>query len=103
MSTMCHLPVLKNELQKVVQYKKTYKPKNHGVQNPKFAKDLKMAIERYNTDLSQLTKRCEEMKKLYADVLVRFGELPEQDSQELFGWVCSFASDFKRIHTEITQ
>ncbi|KAI1897115.1 hypothetical protein AGOR_G00079800 [Albula goreensis] len=100
---IAEVDVLKNELQKVVQYKKTYKPKNHGVQNPKFAKDLKMAIERYNTDLSQLTKRCEEMKKLYADVLVRFGEPPEQDSQELFGWVCSFASDFKRIHTEITQ
>lgn len=29
-----------------------------------------MAIERYETDLSQLTKRCEEMRKLYTDILV---------------------------------
>ncbi|KAJ8369838.1 hypothetical protein SKAU_G00098660 [Synaphobranchus kaupii] len=94
--------VLKNELQKVVQYKKTQKVKNQGAQHHKFSKDLKTAIERYSADLSQLTKKCEEMKKLYADVLVKFGEPPEQDSQELFGWVCAFAADFKRVHAEMT-
>lgn len=29
-----------------------------------------MAIEKYNTDLSALTKTCEEMKKLYSVMLV---------------------------------
>lgn len=29
-----------------------------------------MAIEKYNTDLSALTKTCEEMKKLYSVILV---------------------------------
>ncbi|KAM9504739.1 formin-A-like isoform 1-T1 [Salvelinus alpinus] len=61
--------VLKNELQKVIQYRKTYKRRNQGEQYPKFSKDLKMTIEKYNTDLSLLTKRCEEMKKLYTDIL----------------------------------
>lgn len=28
------------------------------------------AIEKYNTDLSSLTKKCEEMKKLYSAILV---------------------------------
>ncbi|XP_045065316.1 protein diaphanous homolog 1-like [Coregonus clupeaformis] len=61
--------VLKKELQKVIQYRKTYKRRNQGNQYPKFSKDLKMAIEKNNTDLSLLTKRCEEMKKLYTDIL----------------------------------
>ncbi|XP_053499137.1 protein diaphanous homolog 3 isoform X1 [Ictalurus furcatus] len=62
--------VVKNELQKVIQYRKTYKRKNLGSQHSKFSKDLKIAIEKYEVELSQLTKRCAEMRKLYADILV---------------------------------
>ncbi|CAB1330041.1 unnamed protein product, partial [Coregonus sp. 'balchen'] len=94
-------PVLKNELQKAIQYKKTYKRRNQGNQHPKFSKDLKMAIEKYNTDFSLLTKRSDEMKKLYTEILVKFGEPMDQDSQELFGLVCQFVNDFNRTHAEI--
>ncbi|KAB5546511.1 hypothetical protein PHYPO_G00072940 [Pangasianodon hypophthalmus] len=94
--------VVKNELQKVIQYRKTYKWKNLGTQHSKFSKDLKMAIEKYEADLSQLTKRCTEMRKLYADILVKFGEPLDQDSQEVFGWVCQFINEFKRVQAEFT-
>ncbi|XP_066528405.1 uncharacterized protein [Hoplias malabaricus] len=95
--------VVKNELQKVIQYRKTYKGKNTGIQHSKFSKDLKLAIEKYEADLKDLTKRCEEMRKLYTDILVKFGEPLDQDSQELFGWVCQFINEFKRIHSELTS
>ncbi|XP_026864086.1 formin-like protein 13 isoform X2 [Electrophorus electricus] len=78
--------VVKNELQKVIQYRKEGKWKSPGGLHAKFSKDLKMAIEKYHAELSQLTKRCEEMRKLYTDILVKFGEPLNQDSQELFGW-----------------
>ncbi|XP_060793384.1 uncharacterized protein LOC132896514 isoform X2 [Neoarius graeffei] len=94
--------VVKNELQKVIQYRKTYKWKNLGTQHSKFSKDLKMAIEKYEADLSQLTKRCTEMRKLYTDILVKFGEPLDQQSQEVFGWVCQFINEFKRIYAEFT-
>uniref|UniRef100_UPI0037E7538C uncharacterized protein n=1 Tax=Semicossyphus pulcher TaxID=241346 RepID=UPI0037E7538C len=93
--------VLKNELQKVIQYKKTARKRNVGVHHPSFSTDLKMVIEKYNTDLSALTKTCEEMKKLYSVILVKFGEPADQDSQELFGLICQFVHDFKRAHAEI--
>ncbi|XP_044067459.1 formin-like protein 13 [Siniperca chuatsi] len=93
--------VLKNELQKVIQYRKTSKKRNAGVHDTNFSKDLKMAIEKYNTDLSALTKTCEEMKKLYSVILVKYGEPADQDSQELFGLICQFVHDFKRAHAEI--
>ncbi|XP_034029298.1 formin-like protein 13 [Thalassophryne amazonica] len=93
--------VLKNELQKVIQYRKMSKKTNTGAHHPNFAKDLKMAIDRYNTDLSALTKTCEEMKKLYSATLVKFGEPADQDSRELFGLICQFVLDFKRAHAEI--
>ncbi|CAJ1084478.1 formin-like protein 13 [Xyrichtys novacula] len=93
--------VVKNELQKVVQYKKIGRKRNAGALPPNFSKDLKMAIEKYNTDLSALTKTCEEMKKLYSVILVKFGEPADQDSQELFGLICQFVHDFKRAHAEI--
>lgn len=92
--------VLKNELQKVIQYRKTSKKRNAGVQHPSFSKDLKTAIEKYNTDLSALTKTCEEMKKLYSVILVKFGEPVDQDSQEFFGLICQFVHDFKRAQAE---
>ncbi|XP_026054855.1 uncharacterized protein LOC113040870 [Carassius auratus] len=63
--------VVKNEFQKIVQYRKTYsKSKNKVNQHPKFFKDLKAAIEKHEADLRQLMKRCEEMRKLYTDILV---------------------------------
>ncbi|XP_069566985.1 uncharacterized protein [Brachyistius frenatus] len=92
--------VLKNELQKVIQYRKTSKKRNAGAHQPNFAKDLKTAIEKYNVDLSALTKTCEEMKKLYSVILVKFGEPADQDSQELFGQICQFIHDFKRTKAE---
>lgn len=93
--------VLKNELQKVIQYRKTFKKRNAGVHNLNFSRDLKMVIEKYKTDLSELTKECEEMKKLYSVVLVKFGEPADQDSQELFGLICQFVHDFKRAYAEM--
>ncbi|KAM7411270.1 hypothetical protein PAMA_021318 [Pampus argenteus] len=93
--------VLKNELQKVIQYRKTSKKRNAGGHHPNFSKDLKMAIEKYNTDLSALTKTCEEMKKLYSVILVKFGEPADQDSQELFGLICQFINEFRRTHAEV--
>ncbi|XP_067096585.1 uncharacterized protein [Osmerus mordax] len=93
--------VVKNELQKAIQYSKGYKKRNSGEQHVKFSKDLKMAIEKHKTDLSLLTKRCEEMKKLYTDILVKFGEPLDQDSQEFFGLVCQFISDCKRAHAQM--
>ncbi|XP_071333419.1 uncharacterized protein [Trachinotus anak] len=93
--------VLKNELQKVIQYRKTSKKRNAGAHHPNFSKDLKTTIEKYNTDLAALTKTCEEMKKLYSVILVKFGEPADQDSQELFGLICQFVNDFKRAHAEV--
>ncbi|XP_051281478.1 uncharacterized protein LOC127377543 [Dicentrarchus labrax] len=93
--------VLKNELQKVIQYRKVSKKRNAGVQQPNFERELKMAIEKYKTDLSALTKMCEEMKKLYSVILVKFGEPADQDSQELFGLICQFIHEFKRARAEM--
>ncbi|XP_050952739.1 uncharacterized protein LOC127154901 [Labeo rohita] len=96
--------VVKNEFQKIVQYRKTYsKSKNEVSQHPKFFKDLKAAIEKHETDLRQLMKRCEEMRKLYTDILIKFGEPLDQDSQEVFGWICQFISDFKKVYSEYAQ
>ncbi|XP_029361871.1 formin-like protein 13 [Echeneis naucrates] len=93
--------VLKNELQKVIQYKKTSKKRDAGSHHPNFTRDLKTAIEKYNADLAVLTKTCEEMKKLYSVILVKFGELPDQDSQELFGLIGQFVYNFKEAHAEV--
>ncbi|XP_076131684.1 uncharacterized protein LOC143114109 [Alosa pseudoharengus] len=96
------IDVVKNELQKALQYK-SYTKKNPIPQHPKFSKDLKAAIEKYNMDLQQLTKKSEEMRKIYSDILVKFGETADQDSQELFGWVCQFITEFKKAHAELSK
>ncbi|TNN71161.1 Formin-like protein 13 [Liparis tanakae] len=92
--------VLKNEMQKVIQYKKTYKKINAGVHHPNFSKDLKASMDKYNMDLSALTKTCEEMKRLYSVILVKFGEPADQDSQALFGLIFNFVHEFKEVHAE---
>ena len=39
---VCTVSVLKNELQKVIQYRKTSKKRNAGAHHPNFSKDLKV-------------------------------------------------------------
>ncbi|KAM9855766.1 uncharacterized protein ACBR49_001938 isoform 2-T2 [Aulostomus maculatus] len=94
------IDVLKNELQKVIQYGKTSKKRLAGSQ-ANFSRDLKAAIEQYNTDLQALTKTCEEMKKLYSVILVKFGEPADQDSRELFGMICQFIHEFRMAHADV--
>ncbi|XP_038015319.1 formin-like protein 6 [Motacilla alba alba] len=90
--------VLKKELENLIQCRRLLKPKASKAtpQESQFCKELKDLIQKYEGDLSQLSKRCEEMKKLYSNVLVRFGEPADLDSQELFGWICSFVTEFRK-------
>nr|XP_057907431.1 uncharacterized protein LOC131104361 isoform X2 [Doryrhamphus excisus] len=93
--------VLKDELQKVVRYAKSSEKKKLAADQANFYRDLKAAVDKYQTDLLTLTKSCEAMKKLYAAILVKFGEASDQDSQELFGFICQFIHDFKRARADV--
>ncbi|KAM4762836.1 uncharacterized protein ACIQIH_015741 isoform 2-T2 [Cyanocitta cristata] len=96
--------VLKKELENIIQGRRLIKPKASKTtpQESQFCKELKDLIQKYEGDLSQLSKRCDEMKKLYSNVLVRFGEAPDLDSQELFGWISSFIREFRKACAEVT-
>ncbi|XP_015503402.1 formin-F-like [Parus major] len=96
--------VLKKELENLIQCRRLIKPKASKAtpQESQFFKELKDLIQKYEGDLSQLSKRCEEMKKLYSNVLVKFGEPADLDSQELFGWISSFITGFRKACAEVT-
>ncbi|XP_014799144.1 PREDICTED: formin-H-like [Calidris pugnax] len=95
--------VLKKELENVIQCRRLIKPKTIKAtpQESQFCKELKDLIQKYEGDLSQLSKRCDEMKKLYSNILVKFGEPQDVDSQELFGWISSFISEFRKACAEV--
>ncbi|XP_074144746.1 uncharacterized protein LOC141555627 isoform X2 [Sminthopsis crassicaudata] len=69
---IAEVDVLRKELEKIIQYKKILKPKTLQLseQESQFHQDLKDLIQKYEGDLCQLSKRCDEMKKLYGDILV---------------------------------
>ncbi|XP_059836448.1 protein diaphanous homolog 3 isoform X3 [Hypanus sabinus] len=92
--------VLKNEMAKIILHKKTLKPKNKNSSDWQFYNELKSIIQKYEDELSQLNKQCDEMKTLYNDILVRFGEPQDRDSEVMFGWISSFIKNFKRAVTE---
>lgn len=101
---IAEVDVLKNELEKIYQYMKGFKSKaNKVTPDMHFCKDLKGISEKYEADLYQMTKSCDEMKKLYSDLLVMFGEPQDQDSTEFFGWISSFLNDFRKVYEEITK
>ncbi|XP_041061239.1 protein diaphanous homolog 2 [Carcharodon carcharias] len=97
---IAEVDVLKNDLMKIIQYGKLFKPKNKMYSDGQFYKGLKVIIQKYEAELSDLTKQRDEMKKLYSSILVKFGEPQDRDSQELFGWISSFIKDFRRAVTE---
>ncbi|XP_065705631.2 disheveled-associated activator of morphogenesis 1-A-like isoform X2 [Patagioenas fasciata] len=95
--------VLRKELENVTQCRRLIKHKTIKAtpQESQFCKELKDLIQKYEGDLSQLSKRCDEMKKLYSNILVKFGEPQDLDSQELFGWISSFISEFRKACGEV--
>ncbi|XP_068768552.1 uncharacterized protein [Struthio camelus] len=95
--------VLKKELENVTQCRRLIKPKTIKAtpQESQFCKELKDLIQKYEGDLSLLSKKCDEMKKLYSDILVKFGEPQDLDSQELFGWISSFICEFRKACVDV--
>ncbi|XP_078092228.1 formin-H [Mustelus asterias] len=97
---IAEVDVLKSDLTKIGQHKKLFKPKNKMCSDAQFYKELKVILQKYEAEFSDLTKQCDEMKKLYNSILVKFGEPLDRDSQELFGWISSFIRDFRRAVVE---
>ncbi|XP_051887340.1 protein diaphanous homolog 3 [Pristis pectinata] len=97
---IAEVDVLKNEMAKINLHKKTLKPKNKNSSDGQFYKELKSVIQKYEEELSHLNKRCDEMRKLYNDILVRFGEPQDRDSGVMFGWISSFIKDFRKAVAE---
>ncbi|XP_072917721.1 uncharacterized protein [Hemitrygon akajei] len=97
---IAEVDVLKNEMAKIILHKKTLKPTNKNSSDWQFYNELKSIIQKYEDELLQLNKQCDEMKTLYNDILVRFGEPQDRDSEVMFGWISSFIKNFKRAVTE---
>uniref|UniRef100_UPI00398F83EE uncharacterized protein n=1 Tax=Pristiophorus japonicus TaxID=55135 RepID=UPI00398F83EE len=97
---IAEVDVLKNEFGKIIQHKKVFKPKNKTSSDGQFYKELKSVIQKYEAELSHLTKQCDEMKKLYNCILVKFGEPQNRDSQQMFEWISSFIKDFRKAVKE---
>ncbi|XP_056403902.1 delphilin-like [Hyla sarda] len=95
--------VLSKQLETIDQYRKSFKSKYYksSVSEEQFLRELKEIVEQYSVQYAKLTKAAAEMKKLYSEVLQRFGEAEDQDSQELFGWISSFIKDFQNAYVDI--
>lgn len=91
---------LKNEMGKIILNREILKSKNKNSSDVQFYKELKSIVEKHEVELSQLSKQCDEMKKLYSAILVRFGEPRDRDAEAMFGWVSSFIKDFRKVVAE---
>lgn len=90
-------------METIYQYRKSFKAKHNkaSASEERFLKDLKDIVENYKIQQAELVKKAGEMKKLYAEVLQKFGEAEDQDSQELFGWISTFIKEFQSAYTDI--
>ncbi|XP_069809164.1 uncharacterized protein [Dendropsophus ebraccatus] len=95
--------VLSRQLETIHQYRKSFRSKYHkgSGSEEQFLKDLKEIADQYSMQHATLAKGAAEMKKLYSEVVQRFGEAEEQDSQEMFGWISSFMKDFHKAYVDI--
>jgi len=73
---------------------------NKGFQIPQSIKKnamlLQMALSSLESDINQMSERCLEIKRTLQKVLIKFGEPPDTDSQELFACVREFLDNFKK-------
>ncbi|XP_063281760.1 formin-I-like isoform X2 [Pelobates fuscus] len=100
---IAEVEVLSKELEKIDEYRKTFKSKfsKGSSSETKFLKDLKIIVETYGTEYAKIAKRSSEMKKIYSDILQKFAEAEDQDSQEMFGWISTFIKEFQNVVSQI--
>ncbi|KAM5134879.1 uncharacterized protein ACMZJ9_017504 [Mantella aurantiaca] len=100
---IAEVDVLSKQLETIDKYWKSFKAKHHkaSASEEQFLKDLKDIIELYRAQQADLVKKAGEMKKLYAEVLQKFGEAEDQDSQELFGWIATFMKEYQSAYTDL--
>ena len=49
--------------------------------------------------IGKMSEKCVEIRQTLSKVLVKFGESPDTDSQELFGWVRDFLEEFRKCNS----
>ncbi|XP_068118488.1 formin-H-like isoform X2 [Hyperolius riggenbachi] len=97
--------VLSKQVETIDQYRKLFKANHHkaSAREEKFLKDLKDIVQQYRAQQVDLVKRAVEMKKLYSDILHKFAEAEDQDSQEMFGWIATFIKEFQSAYADIRR
>jgi len=65
-------------------------------ESARFFSGLDRFVNRFEDDLLALGMKTEQAAEVYAEVLVKFGERPGMDSEEVFGYVVGFVARFKQ-------
>ncbi|KAK4812886.1 hypothetical protein QYF61_024242 [Mycteria americana] len=104
--------VLKKELENVIQCRRLIKPKTikATTQESQFCKELKVTLSQPYCGLEvkdeswiwfRLLGYTNVKYSSLSNLQVKFGEPQDLDSQELFGWISSFISEFRKACAEV--
>ncbi|XP_072013968.1 uncharacterized protein [Amphiura filiformis] len=89
--------VMKKDLAKIRRNATTLmKAENPPERDVLFCEEVEAFVEAYDGKLSELSEKSEKVKKLYDQMLVRFGEPCHAESEEIFSAISEFVKAFKR-------
>ncbi|XP_030831185.1 uncharacterized protein LOC100890634 isoform X2 [Strongylocentrotus purpuratus] len=89
--------VMKKDLSKVKKNASVLmKVENPPERDIAFVDDIEMFVESYEGKLSDLQDKSDDMKNLFEQMLLRFGENVNVESQEIFSSIAEFVKAFKR-------
>lgn len=97
--------VMKKDLIKIKKHSSELFLKRNQT-NPKDVKlhnDVEAFVNEYEQKLNDLCDQCKQMKQIYNKVLVSFGESQSSDSEEIFGPISTFMTQFKKALKEQNQ
>ncbi|XP_078482687.1 uncharacterized protein LOC100176399 isoform X1 [Ciona intestinalis] len=61
-----------------------------------FCTAVETRLTEIENNIKQLSEKCSEIKKSLSKILLKFGETPETDSQDLFSWLRDFITNFTK-------
>uniref|UniRef100_H2XKE4 Uncharacterized protein n=1 Tax=Ciona intestinalis TaxID=7719 RepID=H2XKE4_CIOIN len=61
-----------------------------------FCTAVETRLTEIENNIKQLSEKCSEIKKSLSKILLKFGETPETDSQDLFSWLRDFVTNFTK-------
>ena len=100
---LAEIDLMKKQLNKIKKIREMIAESPDAKKYSELIKSVSSFLEIYDAKYKELIATHNELRNVYAEVLAKFGETEDAESDEFMGYINDFVRDFKRVSTEMIK